>query len=310
MSPVSVCVCTYKRPDSLRSLLQDLAEQVESPVVGEVVVVDNDFKASARDLVEKLAISYPVPLRYAMQPQQNIAMTRNLSLQMAQGEWIALIDDDERAPPHWLARLAQTAEAEQADGVFGPVIHELPSDAPDWLRRHNFYQQPRYHTGECPPPGKLYTCNVLMRRATICSEPGPFDARYGLTGGSDVDLMGRLHAKGARLVWCDEAEVRELVERPRLKAGWLLRRFYRGGQNYATFQLTGRLGPVTRTTRLALALDTIAKLLIAVPMCLLTLPLPKHIQMRAACKLATQGGKLSAFFGGHYEEYRHVRARD
>lgn len=307
MSPVSVCICTYKRPDSLRELLLDLAAQTGTPGVGEVVVVDNDAAGSGRACVEALATGYPVPLRYAVQAEQNIALARNLGLQLARGEWIALIDDDERAPPDWLARLAETAIRHQADGVFGPVRYELPAGAPAWLHRHDFFAHRRGRTGSRPRPMDLYTNNVLIRRATLLSEPGPFDARYGLTGGSDVDLMGRLHCKGAALVWCDEAEVREIVERERLSARWILRRHYRGGQNYIGMSLAGRLGPVTALSRAGLAADTAAKLLLSALLTVLALPLPTHLRVRAASKLAIQCGKSSAFFGGRYEEYRNVR---
>lgn len=309
MSPVSVCLCTYKRLDSLKSLLEDLAAQTGGPGVAEVVVVDNDAAASARELVEGLAQHYPVPLRYAVQPVQNIALTRNLGVELARGEWIAMIDDDERAPPDWLALLAATAQAQQADGVFGPVLYRLPEQTPGWLQRHDFFAQPRFATGSQPPPAKLYTNNVLIRRRTLCSEPGPFDPHYGLSGGSDVDLMSRLHAGGAKLVWCDEAAVSEVVEADRLNARWILRRYYRGGQNFAGMTLSGRFGPSTWGSRAALAMDVIVKLLLAVPLCLLALPLPKHLRVLAASKLATQCGKASAFFGGHYEEYKNVRAQ-
>ena len=49
MALISVCVCTYKRPEYLKRLLMSLTEQViADDFLFEVVVVDNDLQASAQ----------------------------------------------------------------------------------------------------------------------------------------------------------------------------------------------------------------------------------------------------------------------
>ena len=52
---------------------------------------------------------------------KNISLTRNRTVALASGDWLAFIDDDERAPAAWLEQLAETAERFGADGVLGPV---------------------------------------------------------------------------------------------------------------------------------------------------------------------------------------------
>jgi|SRR5436190_10222118 glycosyltransferase involved in cell wall biosynthesis len=48
---ISVCIATYRRPERLRALLADLVGQELLPF--EIVVVDNDAEASAREIVEE-----------------------------------------------------------------------------------------------------------------------------------------------------------------------------------------------------------------------------------------------------------------
>src|SRR5215470_16798924 len=126
---ISVCIATYRRSERLAALLGDLVLQRRLPA--EVVVVDNDPAGTSRAVVERVRASgVPFPLHYDIQPEKNIALTRNRTVELACGDWLAFIDDDERAPSEWLARLACTATRYQADGVLGPVVPTLPATAP------------------------------------------------------------------------------------------------------------------------------------------------------------------------------------
>src|SRR5690349_21460177 len=95
---ISVCIPTHRREQQLRALLQDLLDQDLAPF--DVVVVDNNASGSARGVVEEFrSRGCPFLLTYAVQPERSIPLTRNMTVQLAQGEWLAFVDDDERAPP-------------------------------------------------------------------------------------------------------------------------------------------------------------------------------------------------------------------
>jgi succinoglycan biosynthesis protein ExoM len=298
---ISVCIATYRRMDRLAAVLEDLSRQTLVPM--EVVVVDNDGGGSAAAVVEAHRRSGPpFALHYAVQPIKNIALTRNRTVEMATGEWMAFIDDDERAPPEWLAQLDAAVTAYSADGVLGPVDPLVPAEAPAWIRRGKFYDFPRMATGEVVPPNRLRFGNVLLRGRLMREIDVCFDPAYGLTGGEDGDLLSRLVLAGARIVWCDEAIVREPIEHSRLSLAWLLRRSLRGGQDFARHSLSGRYG-VQRAGRARLFLRSLGQLIGAALLSVLMLPLGRHRAAHWLTRASSNLGKLSVFVGWHYREY-------
>lgn len=298
---LSLCIPTYRRPERLELLLKDIAAQRTLP--DEVVVVDNDAAGSARATIERMATLLPFPLRYDIQPIKNISITRNRTIAMSSGEWLAFIDDDERAPPNWLHDLLQAARVYQADGVLAPVVAVLPEQAPAWIRRGRFYDLTRMPTGTRPPANCFKMGNVLLRGSVVRAEPGPFDEAYGLTGGEDGDMLSRLVNKGAQLVWCDEAAVDEPVEPSRLSFRWLCMRAMRGGQDYARHTRTGRYGMPTAGRLAAFLLRALLQMMVAAGAAAISLPLGRHRAAHWAIKAAANFGKLSYFWGWHYREY-------
>jgi succinoglycan biosynthesis protein ExoM len=300
---ISICIATYRRPDRLLALLGDLGLQKRLP--REVVVVDNDALGSARSVVEGARkAGTPFPIRYAMQTQKNISITRNQTVAIAEGAWLAFIDDDERAPTNWLDCLADAATCFGADAVLGPVRPVLPRDAPRWMKGGSFYHWERMRSGTVVPLNLLRFGNVMIRSETLRRQVPAFDPAYGLTGGEDGDLLTRLVQDGARIVWCDEAAVDEPIERSRLSLRWLLLRSLRGGQDFARHRLAGRYGPMTAVRRFRLfgraALQMVGAALLAV----LCWPLGRRFAAHWLTKVAANLGKLSTMLGLHYQEYR------
>lgn len=302
---ISVCIATYRRPERLSKLLTDLARQETLPE--QVVVVDNDATGSARDVVERhRAENSRFRIDYDIQPERNIALTRNRSVAMAQGDWLAFVDDDERAPEAWLRQLQEAAAQHQADGILGPVVAHVPAEAPAWIRRGRFYDFARMASGGQVPLNHMRFGNVLLRAAPVRAQAGPFDPNYGLTTGEDADLLIRMVGAGARIIWCDEAVVYEPVEPARLSLRWLLQRALSGGQEFARKTLKGAYGRVEVLTRVKLFLRALAQSLIALLLVLLSWPFGRHRAASWLIKAAANVGKISVFFGWRYHEYSRV----
>jgi succinoglycan biosynthesis protein ExoM len=299
---VSLCLATYRRPVQLKLLLEDLTRQTRMP--DELIVIDNDAAGSARQIVEeRVAQGAPFRVHYEIQPVKNISITRNKTVEGASGDWLAFIDDDERAPPEWLERLLEAADRFSADGVLGPVIPLVPPTAPAWIRRGRFYDYYRVPTGTVVPAPKMRFGNVLVRGAYVRAVPGPFDPELGLTGGEDGDLLARVVQLGAKIVWCDEANVDEPVESGRLSLPWLMRRALSGGQDFARHTLRGRYGSVSAGIRAIFFLKAASQTVAAAVLTIAFLPLGRHRAAHWLTKVSANIGKMTVFFGWRYREY-------
>lgn len=299
---VSICIATFRRPERLRALLRDLADQSLTPY--EVIVVDNDACGSARGIVDWARATFEtLPIRYDVQPVQNISLTRNRTVELARGDWLAFIDDDERAAVNWLLELASAARRYSADCVLAPVVPVVAHTAPRWIQRGAFYDWPRLPSGSVVPRNQLRFGNVLIRGSLLRRTSTPFDPEYGLTGGEDGDLLARLAHAGARIVWCDTAIVREPIEAARLSLGWLLGRALRGGQDFARHTLAGRYGPVNAVTRFHFIARALLQSIAALGLAGVSWPRGVHRMAHWLLKAAANAGKLSVFWGFHYREY-------
>jgi succinoglycan biosynthesis protein ExoM len=230
---ISVCLCTYKRPQKLAACLASLLDQTTAQPF-EVIVTDNDGERSGEPVVEQAQTAFHdkgIPLSYFVEPVQNISCARNRCVRAAQGTLIAILDDDERASPRWLQTLHETLVTRNVDGVLGPVLSAIPESFPAWMRRSSLFDRGYLEDGAPVPPPGLRTGNLLIKHELLGLREGPFDPELGRIGGGDVDLLGWLQQQGYRFVWSAEAGVVETLDERRRYVRWHLRRAYRVGWN-------------------------------------------------------------------------------
>jgi len=232
---ISVCLCTYKRPDKLSDCLKSLIKQTFS-LPFEVIVTDNDYHRSGEKVVHEFNEAFQIrgiPISYLVEPVQNIALARNRCVQAARGNLVAFIDDDEHAVSHWLGTLYQILLETDADGVWGPVIPEIPQSFPEWMCRSGLFDRPTQKNRSIMSPTCLRTSNALLKRSLLTLCAGPFDERLGRTGGSDNQLFAWLQSQRFKFVWSEDAAVFEQIEEKRRHLRWHLKRGYRGGWDHS-----------------------------------------------------------------------------
>ena len=294
-----MCVATYRRPDLLEALLASLAVQRLPAGCGlEVVLVDNDAAGSAGAVAERWRDR--LDLRYAVEPERNISLARNRTVALARGDVLAFIDDDETAGPDWLATALEALDRYEADVVFGPVLCDFAHAPPRWMAENPYFNLGRWPSGSEVHTGGTGNC-VLGRSVLALAEDGgaPFDPRLGRTGGEDAFLFDLFRRRGARLVFVQEAWVREHVPAERLRLGWLIRRAYRTGNMYAKRQV--ELAAWPRRAALTLAVRASAVLLLSAARTILSL----HSSPRAAWGLRAVSafGQLSGLAGTPIQGY-------
>jgi glycosyltransferase involved in cell wall biosynthesis len=119
---ISVCICSFRRPEMLKRLLLKLNDQVtEDLFTYSIVVADYDEARSGSPVVAKMSSYCRVPIRYLIEPRRNVALARNKAIENAEGAFVALIDDNELPGPTWLLTLYQALCEHRADGVLGAV---------------------------------------------------------------------------------------------------------------------------------------------------------------------------------------------
>lgn len=230
MPTYSICIATYKRPERLTRLLESIeAQELDDGVSVEIIIVDND-PPSAEAAVTCFAATSRFSIRYLTQPEQNISITRNLSVHEATGDYVWFVDDDEVAIPQCLSRLGEALTDYGADGVFGPVLPAFESPQPDWMEASSVFNRPIGVTGHRSEAYR--TSNTLVKRQLLLTIPGPFDPDFGLSGGSDSLLFRQLANNGAHFVDSSDAIVYEDVPDSRADWFWMKTRMRRQGQNY------------------------------------------------------------------------------
>ena len=302
---IRVCVATRSRLEQCADLLDSL-ERADVPQGCrlEVVVVDNDPAGSAAVLAQSRPNVVVVH-----EPRLGIPYARNRAVH-APGEpdWIAFVDDDEVVDPAWVVRLHDEAVARSVPVTTGPVLTQLPDDAPPWATSSGLFDRRRHATGTSLD--RAMTNNVLVRTDVLAELPGPFDERLALTGGSDTALFRELHRRGHEIVWVDDAIVTEIVPEGRVTIPWVLRRGIRYGNNRPLFDRLenhGR-GQLWIFARLcAWFLAGLAEILVGTFVGGVDLLLGRSGQAVRWFNRAARGtGCVLGVVGWRYEPYRHV----
>ena len=233
---VSICICTFKRLKGIEACLHSIIRLDRPDVNIEVIVVDNDSQGSARIIIEGVAKGSFWPVRYFIEEASGVSFARNRCLLESRGRLIAFIDDDEEVSRTWLVNMLSTASMYQADAVLGPVVARFEHQVSTWLKDSRAFDRPRFRTGALLHWGNGRTGNMLCQ-GDLMRATGGFDVRLARLGGEDLRFFLELSRRfNAKLVWCDEAEVHELVPPLRTTFRYVFDRALNGGRSMVRIQ--------------------------------------------------------------------------
>ena len=283
---ISVCICTYKRPQLLKRVLEELRGQDTNGLFTySIVVADNDHLRSAESVVADFAAASTIPVMYCVEPRQNIALARNKAIENAHGDFVAFIDDDEFPARNWLLNLFKACHEYGPDGVLGPVKRHFDEEPPKWIVKGNFYERPTHPTGFVIGWHGARTGNLLLKRQLFEGDELPFRPEF--RAGEDQDFFRRMIEKGRTFVWCNEAVAYEAVPPNRWKRSYMLRKALLRGATAVLHPTFGK--------------RDIAKSVIAVPAYAMALPfalvLGQHRFMDLLVRLFDHLGKLLELLG-------------
>ena len=293
---IVIAIPTYKRPKSLKRLLDAIAGLMTELDVA-VLVADNDPEDhEGLDLCRKLAGSYRWPLTAVIATERGIAQVRNTLVEQALADpamqFVAMIDDDEWPEQHWLDAFLAVQRQTGADLLQGSILFDHEGDGPAPIA------DIRRPTG--PVPMLQGAGNLLIARKVLEETARPwFDPDFALTGGEDHEFFMRLAKAGRRFAWADAARAHGDVPEARRDLSWVLARAYSTGNSDMRVLLKHRGGAGMWLREVG----KIAGALLLSPLLAVILAASPNRRLASLQTLFRAAGKLTAMFGARYNEY-------
>lgn len=240
MIRLSIVIATYNRSALLMQALNSIVEQTFPRSEWECVVVNNNSSDDTASAFALFAEQHPdYNLRMVLEPNQGLSFARNRGIRESVGEYIAIVDDDERIAPEFVASyVALFDNVPDAVAAGGPIVAEYPEGRPRWMSA--FTERPIANTmyfgdkvrefprGRVPGGG-----NMAMRRSAV-RRYGVFDTSLGyvgetLIGGEETDLFERLQIAEAKYYYVPQAVMYHIIPKEKLSAEYLCRLSYNVG---------------------------------------------------------------------------------
>lgn len=117
MSRISVIIPLYNKASEIERTLRSVARQSVQPL--EIIVVDDGSTDGSAEVVEAMALPL---VRLVRQQNMGVSAARNRAMQMAQGEWVALLDGDDSWQVEYLENVERMIECYPAVGAIGTAF--------------------------------------------------------------------------------------------------------------------------------------------------------------------------------------------
>lgn len=227
---ISVIVPTFRRPDGLSIALNSLQGQSAAGLDIEIIVADNDPEGSAHDYVTQFAETSTHRVKYLHVPTPGVSNARNAALDLAQGRYLAFLDDDQDAGENWLETLFSISVNYNAALSFVPTIARIPTRSKYEPYFESFFSRfgPSLEEGIIP---EFFGCGNSLLDRGLCTLPTPvFSPELNETGGEDDFLFSHLQDQGIKIAWSRAALAYEDIRPHRASPEYIKVRSFAFGQ--------------------------------------------------------------------------------
>jgi GT2 family glycosyltransferase len=233
---VVICAYTDRRWEDIVAAVASIGAQTRPPA-RTILVVDHN-----PPLLERARVAFPAVLVVPNTGRVGLSGGRNTGVSHAVGDVVAFLDDDARAEPDWLERLAAGYSNPSVIGVGGAATPVWPGQRPSWLPPEfdwvvgcSFVGMPRV----AAPVRNLIGANMSFRRE-VFDTVGGFTDGLGRVGSrplgceeTELGIRLRQWRAGVRLVYEPAAVVRHRVTTDRMAWRYFCSRCYAEGLSKA-----------------------------------------------------------------------------
>ncbi|MBO5892980.1 MAG: glycosyltransferase family 2 protein [Alistipes sp.] len=117
MSHISVIIPLYNKVTTIEQTLRSVARQSAQPL--EIIVVDDGSTDGSAEVVAAMDLPQ---VKVVRQSNQGVSAARNRAIEMAQGEWIALLDGDDYWLDEYLENVERVIEKFPESGAIGTAF--------------------------------------------------------------------------------------------------------------------------------------------------------------------------------------------
>lgn len=202
MPKISVIIPSYNcarfLPEAIESVLRQAYRDYE------IIVIDDGSEDDTKEVIRRYLNDFPDKIRYIYQDNKGLAVARNTGIKNAKGEFIALLDADDKLFPERLETCLNAIESDKAIGLVHANITRISEDGTvidtpnrdqrflsGYIFKHIFLR--RAHI----------SCPTILFRKECCERVGLFDENLARLGCEDRELWLRIACQ-YRMVYIDK----------------------------------------------------------------------------------------------------------
>ena len=229
MKTLVICICTYKRNESLEKCLKSLKKLNNTKKIKIIIlIIDNTTNYESFNLIKKIKKNFVYKIIQINEKKRGVVHARNKALKKLKDlnpQYVSFIDDDCTVNRFWLINILKIIKKIKADIITGPQIYFKSKKKINYTK----YFEKKYDSN-IKRVKWAATNNVFFLYSIIKKQKLFFDKflnKFGM--GEDQLFFSKLNQKGCKIYWCKNIKVYEKNHNHRFNIHWLIKRSFRLG---------------------------------------------------------------------------------
>ena len=229
MKTLVICICTYKRNESLEKCLKSLKKLNNTKKIKIIIlIIDNTTNYESFNLIKKIKKNFVYKIIQINEKKRGVVHARNKALKKLKDlnpQYVSFIDDDCTVNRFWLINILKIIKKIKADIITGPQIYFKSKKKINYTK----YFEKKYDSN-IKRVKWAATNNVFFLYSIIKKQKLFFDKflnKFGM--GEDQLFFSKLNQKGYKIYWCKNIKVYEKNHNHRFNIHWLIKRSFRLG---------------------------------------------------------------------------------